>query len=156
MSGYLHALWIGGLQEHKYNKVNTRSMKSSSSLESLTKSVYQTDQTRKPVTSTLIIRKRKTNNNSKMYKSKRNLLYFRDTDFATGWHCYIIRRVVCTSECVCFCACSYMCVSVSSSSHYLGSLQVRAQQAIWTGDPHPAAHYSPHRKLRLRAPDVHG
>lgn len=58
--------------------------------------------------------------------------------------------------CACVCACSCMCACASSSSHYLGSLQVRAQQAIWTGDLHPAAHYSPHRKLRMRAPDAHG
>lgn len=40
MSGYLHALWIEGLQEHKYNKVNASNMKSSSSLESVTRSGY--------------------------------------------------------------------------------------------------------------------
>lgn len=61
-----------------------------------------------------------------------------------------------TYVCVSVRACTYVYVYASSSSHYLGSLQVRAQQAIWTGDPHPAAHYSPHRKLRIKASDVHG
>lgn len=158
MSGYLHALWAEGLQEHRYKKVNTRSTKSSSPLESLTRSVYHTDQTWQ--TSDIYI-----NHQMIMLYTKRELsvcvfiviywkkkklniqeekkLSFTVTDSATG-----VRMAVC--------ACSYMRACVYSSSHYLGSLQVRAQQAIWTGDPHPAAHYGPHRKLQMRAPDVHG
>lgn len=134
MSGYLHALWTEGLQEHRYNKVNTRSMKSSSPLESLTRSVYHTDQTRQTchfyIHNQIIPHYRQEDKyvflieelNEIMVKCVRyrlcNRMTLPDHQKSVTYICVSVR------------ACTYVYVYASSSSHYLGSLQVRAQQAI--------------------------